>query len=53
MNSRRFSLRCTFAVVVLAIITTIAVPVAGQDTERPQELIAAERLAAAGDWDVA
>ena len=51
MNSRRFSLRCTFAVLVLAIITTIAVPVAGQDTERPQELIAAERLAAAGDWD--
>ena len=33
------------------VITTIVVPVAGQDAERPQELIAAERLAAAGEWD--
>jgi len=51
MNSRRFPLWCTCAVLVLAVITTIAVPVAGQDAERPQELIAAERLAAAGEWD--
>src|SRR5262245_40383829 len=51
MNSRRFPLSRTFALLALAIVTTIAGPVAGQDAERPEELIAAERLAATGDWD--
>ena len=49
MNSRRFPLWCASAVVLA--IFAIVVPVAGQEAERAQDLIEADRLTAAGEWD--
>ena len=49
-SGRLLLLRCVFAAFALAVSATV-VPVAAQEVERPQELIDAERLAAAGEWD--
>jgi PEGA domain len=50
MKSGRFLLWCVIVAFALAVSATV-VPVAAQQVERPQELIDAERLAAAGEWD--
>jgi PDZ domain/PEGA domain len=50
MKSRRCPLWCACAIVALAISANV-VAVAAQEVERPQELIDAERLATAGEWD--
>jgi hypothetical protein len=50
MQSGRFLLWCVVAAFALGVSANV-VPVAAQEVERPQELIDAERLAAAGEWD--
>jgi Tfp pilus assembly protein PilF len=50
MRSGRFLLWCVVAASALAVSANV-VPVAAQEVERPQELIDADRLGAAGEWD--
>jgi hypothetical protein len=50
MKSGRFFLWCVVAAFALSVSGEV-VPVAAQNVERPQQLIDAERLAAAGEWD--
>ena len=50
MRSGRFLLWCVVAAFALCVFANVA-PLAAQEVDRPQELIEAERLTAAGEWD--